>query len=145
MENPVQILTPPAGVVSGLFDVFFAFVTGPASIPVAGGTVSPAVAGRLARPVIPGEAFAAGRRRHGTVDEQFGSLRPDERDTRLANEVSRPACRRRPGDFIRGRQPRRASLRQRYAGIVFILKSELFHAFDTVFPVMSMGFEHPAR
>jgi hypothetical protein len=42
MENPVQILTPPAGVVSGLFDVFFAFVTGPASIPVAGGTVSPA-------------------------------------------------------------------------------------------------------
>jgi hypothetical protein len=74
MENSVQILIQSADVVSGLFDVFFAFVTDPAGIPVAGGTVSPAFAGGITRSAIPGEVFAAARHRHGTIDEQFGNI-----------------------------------------------------------------------
>jgi hypothetical protein len=49
MENSVQILMQLAGVVSGCVNVCFASVTAPFSIPVAGGTVSLAFAGRVFR------------------------------------------------------------------------------------------------
>jgi hypothetical protein len=63
-----------ADVVSGLSDVFFAFVTDLISILAAGGTVSMAFAGGITRSTIPGETLAAARRWHGTIDEQFSNI-----------------------------------------------------------------------
>jgi hypothetical protein len=52
METLEQILMQSADAVSGLLNVFFAFVTDPASIPATGGLLSPTFVGRIIRSVI---------------------------------------------------------------------------------------------
>jgi hypothetical protein len=112
METFMQRFIPSLDVVSGRLHVFFISVTDLISIPVAGGTVSLSLRwpDGVRLPVLIVILTADGTTR--TLSDS-PLLRLDERDTRPAKEISRPAPTCGPGDLDSKNQPGSAALSPR--------------------------------